>query len=503
MSHIIPTPLFEKTDETKRLFIKSLSLDERNVNGSVKDDFYDFIRKLELPVGNDVVVSFTHDFSLENEEYRLEVNEKITAYSSGEAGKVFALQTLKQLLFEYGRTIPFIEIKDKPKYKIRGFMLDVGRYFYPVDDVKLFIRKMSLHKLNFLHLHLTEDQGWRVEIYKYPLLTQIGSVRKKTNFNHRQHKGYYTKAQIKSIVKYAHDFGISVMPEFDIPGHSRSALACYNYLGCFERNLPVADHWGVKHDVLCAGKESTYEFVEDIVDELCELFPDKYFHIGGDEVPKHRWHLCPHCQAMMKKLGLNNEDELQCCFMNRINDYCAGKNKQAFMWSWDLKDDKLLSENLGFTKCGDINTGGRPFIDTSSKAYYIDLPYGYISLKDTANHKLYDGNCLGAEATLWTEYVPDMKKADKMTYPRLGAMCETVWRGENSYEQFHNKLDYYYSYLDKNRIGYSKLYFANPNRALGFLQRIWFEKRQLTWEGLSNIFDDLKVKYIAKKNSNL
>ena len=169
------------------------------------------------------------------------------------------------------------------------------------------------------------------------------------------------------------------------------------------------------------------------------------------------------------------------------------------MWSWDLKDDKLLSENLGFTKCGDINTGGRPFIDTSSKAYYIDLPYGYISLKDTANHKLYDGNCLGAEATLWTEYVPNMKKADKMTYPRLGAMCETVWSGENSYEQFHNKLDYYYSYLDKNRIGYSKLYFANPNRALGFLQRIWFEKRQLTWEGLSNIFDDLKVEHIAKK----
>ena len=250
---------------------------------------------------------------------------------------------------------------------------------------------------------------------------------------------------------------------------------------------------------MCAGKESTYKVVEDIVDELCELFPDKYFHIGGDEVPKHRWHLCPHCQAMMKKLGLNNEDELQCCFMNRINDYCAGKNKQAFMWSWDLKDDKLLPENLGFTKCGDINTGSRPFIDTSSKAYYIDLPYGYISLKDTANHKLYDGNCLGAEATLWTEYVPDMKKADKMTYPRLGAMCETVWRGENSYEQFHNKLDYYYSYLDKNRIGYSKLHFANPNRVLGFLQRLWFEKRQLTWEGLANIFGDLKVEHIAKK----
>ena len=169
------------------------------------------------------------------------------------------------------------------------------------------------------------------------------------------------------------------------------------------------------------------------------------------------------------------------------------------MWSWDLKDDKLLSEDLGFTKCKDTDTGNRAFIDTSTSAYYIALPYGYISLKDTANHKLFSGNCLGAEATLWTEYVPDMRKADKMTYPRLGAMSETVWSGNSSYEEFLNKINYYYSYLDKNGIGYTKLCTANPNKIKGFFQNLWFERRQLTWEGLTNIFDDKKAELIAKK----
>lgn len=499
MLNIIPTPLFEKTDKNKIFEIKSIHLQSDKISNDVLDDFYNFLSKTDIKQGNSTETEFIDDSALQDEEYRLETGEKIRIYSSGTAGKVFALQTLKQILFEFGKNVPHIIVKDKPSCKIRGFMLDVGRYFYPVEDVKLFIRKMALHKLNLLHLHLTEDQGWRVEIKKYPLLTEVGSIRKKTNFNHEPHGGYYTKSDIKSIVDYAHNFGIAVMPEFDIPGHSRSAMACYNYLGCLERNLPVADHWGVKHDVMCAGKESTYKFVEDVIDELCEMFPDKYFHIGGDEVPKHRWHICPHCRAKIKELGLKDEEELQCYFMNRINDYCKSKGKQAFMWSWDLKDDKLLSEDLGFTKCKDTDTGNRAFIDTSTSAYYIDLPYGYISLKDTANHKLFSGNCLGAEATLWTEYVPDMRKADKMTYPRLGAMSETVWSGNSSYEEFLNKINYYYSYLDKNGIGYTKLCTANPNKIKGFFQNLWFERRQLTWEGLTNIFDDKKAELIAKK----
>lgn len=479
--------------------IKSLDIGKNRVSSEAEDDFIAFVKSLGISIGAGTKLNFVNDDSFENEAYRLEISDEITVTSSSPAGELYALQTLKQILFQSCGEVPHMVINDKSEKKIRGFMLDSGRYFFSVEDVKLFIRRMAMHKLNFFHFHLTEDQGWRVEIDKYPLLTQIGSMRKKTNFNHKAHGGFYTKNEIREIVNYAHAFCISVMPEFDIPGHSRAAIACYKHLSCFERNLPVADHWGVKHDVLCAGKESTYEFVKDIIDELCELFDDEYFHIGGDEVPKHRWHLCPNCQAKMKELGLNDEDELQCYFMNRIKDYCVSKGKQVFMWSWNLKDSSKLDEDLGFTKCGKLDTQNRAFIDTDPSAYYIDLPYGYISLKDTAEHKLLDGNCLGAEATLWSEYVPDVKKADKMTYPRLAAMAETIWNGQCSWDSLSKKLDFYYAFLDKNNIGYTKIKSANPNKLLGFLQGLYFEKRQLTWEGLTNIIDDKKIEKLAGK----
>ena len=263
--------------------------------------------------------------------------------------------------------------------------------------------------------------------------------------------------------------------------------------------MPVADHWGVKHDVLCVGKAETIKFVHNVLDEFFELFPDEYYHIGGDEVPKHRWDLCPHCQAKRKELGLKDSDELQFWFMNQIKDYCKAHNKQVFMWSWELEDDSCIDTDLGFTKCGEMETGDRPFIDTSAKAYYIDLPYGYISLKDTANHQPYSGNCLGVEATLWTEFVPDMKKADKMSFPRTGCMSETGWNGSCGWDSFSQKLDFYYQFLRKNDIGYSSLNTANPDYIKGKLGVLWFERRQLMWEGLTNIFDDKKIERMAKK----
>jgi hexosaminidase len=288
------------------------------------------------------------------------------------------------------------------------------------------------------------------------------------------------------------------MPEFDIPGHSRSSIACYKDLACFQRDLPVATHWGVKFDVLCVGKNSTMQFVKDVIDELCELFPYKYIHIGGDEVPKHRWNLCPNCQAKIKELGLSNSEELQMWFMNEVKKYCVSKGKEVFMWNWDLKEDTLLDSDLGFTKCSDTKTDNRKFIDTSTNAYYIDLPYGYISLKDTSNHNVYTGNCLGIEATLWSEFVPNMKKADFMIFPRLAPICETAWNGECSWDKIKDKIDFYYSYLDKNSYGYAPLKKANPNKLRRFFQILWFERRQLTWEGLTNIIDNKKIEKIAK-----
>lgn len=496
MVKLIPCPSSVRILDNNTSIISHITLGDCLLKENAKKDFYDFCA---LPAG-DVNIIFELDDNYDDEQYTLITGDIIKIKASSAAGQLYALQTLKQILFQYGNKIPSLRIDDKPKYKIRGFMLDVGRYFFSVDDVKLFIRKMASHKLNFFHFHLTEDQGWRVEIKKYPLLTQKGSSRSKTNYNNKPHSGFYTQEEIKEIVSYAHEFCIKVMPEYDIPGHSMSAIACYKELTCFPRDLPVANHWGVKHDVLCVGKDNTIQFVKNVIDELCELFPDEYFHIGGDEVPKHRWDLCPDCQRKIKNLGLKDSEHLQAHFMNEIKEYCKAKGKQVFMWSWDLKDDNSLDNDLGFTKCGEMNTGSRPFIDTSTKAYYIDLPYGYISLDDTANHKPFNGNCLGVEATLWSEYVPDMKKADLMTFPRLAPMCETAWCGSTSSSQINEKLDFYYSYLDKNGWGYAQINMANPNKLRGKAQGLWFEKRQLTWQGLSNIVVDKKIERIAKSH---
>lgn len=492
MLNLIPSV---KEIEIKTGFLKidHIALGVNDLSENAQNDFLDFCGK---PKGEENII-FVNDGSFKEEEYGISVTaDKITVTASSASGELYALQTLKQIFFQTDFNVPCLEIKDKPSYKIRGFMLDSGRYFFKVEEVKLFIRRMAMHKLNLFHFHLTEDQGWRIEIKKYPLLTQLGSIRKKTNFNHKPHGGYYTQQEIREIVDYAHSFCIKVMPEFDIPGHSRAAIACYNDLTCFPRNLPVADHWGVKHDVLCVGKDSTIEFVKNVLDEFFELFPDEYYHIGGDEVPKHRWDLCPNCQKRIKELGLKNSEELQVWFMNLVKDYCKEYGKQSFMWSWDLKGAGNLDNDLGFTKCGEMETGSRPFIDTSVEAYYIDLPYGYISLKKSADHKPYKGNCLGVEATLWTEYVPHMKKADRMTYPRLSALCETGWNGSTSWKEIKGKMDFYYKFLDKNKITPAPLSQANPDKIRGFFSGLLFERRQLAWEGLKNIFDD---KYIEKR----
>lgn len=494
MINLFPAPERIKTLGEGRIKFKSISLGENLLSEEAEKDFTDFCA---LDSGEENIV-FSENSSLEDEAYIIRTGRIINIESNGMAGQLYALQTLKQLLVLNDFELEPIEIYDKPKYKIRGFMLDAGRYFYSVEDVKLFIRKMVFHKLNFFHFHLTEDQGFRVQIDRYPLLTEIGSKRACTNFNNKPHGGYYTKQDIKEIVDYAHAFNVTVMPEFDIPGHCRAAIAAYNDLTCFPRDLPVATHWGVKHDVLCAGKDKTLQFVFDVLDEFMEMFPDKYIHIGGDEVPKHRWNLCPHCRKKAKEVGAKNSDELQLWFMNTVKNYCADKGRQVFMWNWDLDNCEKLDCNLGFTLCGrDEKIGERPFIDTSSDAYYLDLPYGHTSLRDTANHKIQNGNCLGVEAPLWCEYVADMKKADIMIFPRFAAVCEAAWNGAASYAEINKKLNDYYKLLDKNKWGYAMPSMAVPNKLRGAFEVLWFEKRQLTWEGLHNIFDDKKIERIA------
>lgn len=498
MLKFVPQP--QKTEITGKNTYKINHIGFNNciLENCVKEEFIKFCA---LPKGNDNIY-FKEDKRLDNEEYILITGKIITVYYSSAAGQLYALQTLKQLFLQCSFEIPEIKITDKPKYKIRGFMLDVGRYFFPVNDIKKFIEIMAMHKLNLFHFHLTEDQGWRIEIKKYPLLTEIGSKRTHTNYNHTPHGGFYTQEEIREIVEYAHSFCIKIMPEFDIPGHSMAAIASYNNLTCFPRKLSVSTHWGVKHDVLCAGKESTFEFVKNVIDELCELFPDEYIHIGGDEVPNHHWDFCPNCTKRREDLGLNNSDELQYWFMNRMKNYCKTKGKQVFMWNWGLSESDMLDTDIGFTLCDKCSVSQeRVYIDTVLSAYYLDMPYGYVSLKQCSDYKPSDDkNCLGIEGSLWSEYVPDMSKAQRMMFPRLSAICESAWTGDCSYKKIKDKSDFYLSYLKKLNFEYISIKKSNPEGLKKILSILWFEKRQLTWQGLSNIFRDKKIEKIANKN---
>ena len=368
-------------------------------------EFKDFIRKhfdkkiyLHEDTGEERTIALKIDDTIEHEEgYKLLcANRRVEISAKTEAGLYYGLQTLRQMLVQKNGKLPYTEIEDYPRFSYRGYMLDCGRYFYSVEDVKRIIDLMALHKLNVLHWHLTEDQGWRVQIKKYPLLTEKGSMRSHTNFNHKPHGGYYTQEQIKEIVAYCHEKQIKVIPEFDIPGHMVAAISCYPYLSCFDRELEVATHWGVKHDIMCAGKETSYKFVYDVLDELIELFPDKIIHIGGDEAVKMRWELCPHCQKAIKENGLKNEDDLQIFFMTKVDEYLRSKGYTSIMWSYDTIDgSENLNPNIAWTVCGMGNDKdlieneikrGRKLINTHCYPYYFDFPYGWNTLKMVCNN---------------------------------------------------------------------------------------------------------------------
>lgn len=432
-------------------------------------------------------------------------------------GLGYAVTSFCMLILQFKGVIRSMTIEDYPRFKYRGFMLDVGRYFYTVDEVKSFIDIMSWLKLNYLHLHLTEDQGWRVEIKKYPLLTQKGSIRSHTNFNHKKHGGFYTQEEIRQIVEYANGKFIKVIPEIDMPGHMVSAIACYPYLSCFDRKLEVATHWGVKHDILCAGKSEVLEFVKDVISEIMELFPDGYIHLGGDEAVKTRWKLCPNCQNKIKELGLKDENELQVWFMNEVAKFVKSKGYTAIMWNEDKPRDfldKSIIWNLYmFGKETDelaVNeaNGGRKLINVQSNAYYFDLPYNTISLKTAYDYEpMLKGitacdNMLGTECDLWTEYVPNMQTAFKRLFPRIFAMAESAWTesGNKNYEEFLAKLTAQSEYIAE-KYGYTGVPIskANPSKLRGFFEQIWFNRRVFHWQGLHNLIDNAVVAAKAKK----
>ena len=460
------------------------------------------------------------DLTIDEERYFLEISvDGIAIKANSQKGLNYAFCTLLHLVFNYDGVLPCCKIQDEPYLKYRGMLLDNGRYFFPVEEVLKYVDFCYFNKLNVLHWHLTEDQGWRIEIDKYPLLTQKGSKRSHTNFGIKPHGGFYTKEQIRQVIAYANERGVEVIPEIDLPGHAQAALACYPYLGCFDRKLPVATHWGVKHDPLCVGKESTYEWVFDVLGEVMELFGGntKYIHIGGDEVFRHRWSLCENCQATIKKYGLKDEEELQAHFMRRVCEFVVEKGFIPMAWN-GVNVDKTVHEKVVWQFWSDERGGSDRlvkslahqsggYLNSNSKCAYVDFPYGRTSLKQSYSFvplpsDVQRDTLVGAELDLWTEYIPNFKKACKYLFPRTPALAEAMWRdGEKDYPDFERRLLPTLEFFKEQGFKSASLKCANPSKLRGICQAAWFNRRVLHWQGLHNLIDDANVtrKYGKKR----
>ena len=433
-------------------------------------------------------ISFILDSNIQDESYQLSIKPNSVTVTGSEAGLFYGLQSIKQLISPYETgsiKLPVAEIIDKPRFEYRGAMLDVARYFFSVEEVKRFIDLMAFYKLNTFHWHLTEDAGWRIEIKKYPLLTQIGAWRRGTQSNHDPasfdrlpHGGFYTQEQIKDVVEYAQQKNITIIPEFDMPGHTLTVLAAYPEVSCTGGPFKVLEQWGIQEDILCAGNEHTYKMVEDILDEILELFPSEIIHIGGDEAPKERWKACHKCQAKMEEQNLQNEDELQSYFIKRVSTYLQSKGRRALGWD-EIMDGGLAPNTMVMSWRGE--EGGIKAAQLGHEVvmapnvfmyldYYQGVPeeeplniWGDVPLRrvyeyepfspqiPAENHKY----IIGVQGNLWMEYIHSLPKLDYMAFPRLAAVAEVNWsEPEKDFDDFQTRLSYNLRWLDKKGVNF-------------------------------------------------
>jgi len=436
---------------------------------------------------NTILFSITNDASLGEEGYHLTVEKDRVLISANTAkGLFYGVQTMFQLLPPQIMSpvkvegivlkMQAVKISDKPRFSYRGMHLDVGRHFMPVDFVKQYIDLLAMFKLNTFHWHLTEDQGWRIEIKKYPKLAHISSMRDETIVGHAggtnktydgiPQGGYYTQDQIKDVVDYASKRFVTIIPEIEMPGHSQAVLAAYPQLSCTGGPFKVATTFGVFNDVFCAGNDSTYIFLQDVLDEVMALFPSKYIHIGGDEAPKARWHECPKCQALMKAEGLKDEHELQSYFVKRIEKYVLSKGRKIIGWD-EILEGGLAPEATVMSwrgVAGGIAAAKQKhdvIMSANSNLYFDHYQAdpeteplaigGYLSLKtvygfepipaeltpDEAKH------IIGAQGQIWTEYMKTPGSVEYMLLPRLFALSEIDWssKEQKNWYDFRNRLD--------------------------------------------------------------
>lgn len=480
------------------------------------------VRHADVPL--DGALNISCDAAMPADGYRLEFTPGRAEIVAGSAaGAFYAVQTLRQLIpaAAYGAAnvraveLPVVTIEDKPCLGYRGMMLDVCRHFFTVDEVKEALDIMALHKLNVFHWHLTDDQGWRIEIKKYPKLTEVGSVRSRTligrdpggeydencKFDETPYGGYYTQDEIRDIVAYAADRAITVIPEIDLPGHMLSALTAYPELGCTGGPYEVWGRWGVADDVLCPGQEKTFEFLEDVLDEVVGLFPSELIHIGGDECPKVRWEKCPRCQARIRQLGLRDKDGytaehyLQGYVTDRIGKYLAERGRRIIGWDEILEgqapSDAIVMSWRG--SAGGIKAAklGHDVIMTPNSHFYfdyyqspdadaepfgiggcvtIDKVYSFDPMADLTPGQ--QAHILGVQANLWTEYIASDDHLEYMLLPRLAALSEVQWcqPGVKDWVRFRDgfRMDRIYSQMGyafaKHIFGIKGSYAVDPQK---------------------------------------
>lgn len=434
--------------------------------------------------------------NIPREGYRLSVSEKGILLSFADAaGAFYGRQTLEQLRFQYGDKLPCMEIADEPAYAYRGFHIDTARHFFPLDTLKAMADAAASFKLNKFHWHFSDDQGWRIESTVFPKLHEISAKRQGDHFgpyssDEIEHY-YYTREEVRELVAYCAKRGIEIVPEIDLPGHVTAILAAYPELSCTGAPQEVLTRAGIFPEILCPGKESSFAFVFALLDELCELFPGRYFHIGGDETPKIRWNECPHCRRRMREEGLTDTRQLQGYLTNRAAAHLRKHGKRAICWNeaalgenldpdiivqiWndDPKDPSLKALSRQKDENGkptSPNQGigaklirrGHDLIISNMRGCYCDYPHAYIKTamvhdepvrlqkcgdiqKEAAEHTL------GVEALIWTEYIRDRETLEKLAWPRFAAKADRVWSGDNAgdYADFAKRMKILFPYLQQ------------------------------------------------------
>ena len=495
---------------SKNTILVAANMDEKKSAVFLNDylqSFYGFQLTIgKKSVGSNIILSIGKEMGSKPEGYSLKSSPKIIEVKGNDAEGLFrGIQTFIQLLPgspSESMSIPSVNIEDYPRFKYRGLMLDCGRHFFSADFIKQYIDFIALHKMNTFHWHLTDDQGWRIEIKKYPKLTEIGGFRNGTIIGHHpgtgndnvRYGGYYTQEQIKDIVKYAGDRYITIIPEIEMPGHASAAIAAYPQLSCFpDENTPIAkgvhwggdstgkqvqQSWGVYPDVFNPS-DYTFNFLQDVLDEVMQLFPSKYIHIGGDECPKAYWKRSAFCQNLIKEKGLKNEEGLQSYFIHRIEKYLNSKGRNIIGWDEILEggiapNATIMSwrgEKGGIEAAQQdhdvvMTPGGYVYIDHSQSksedsltigGYLpVEQVYGYnpVPAALPVDKKKY---VLGAQANVWTEYMSNPEKVEYMIFPRMTAVSEVLWSRleDKNFDDFLLRLQTQYKRYDMWKVKYN------------------------------------------------